>query len=848
MSPKTLACLGVGIAIAAFAANPPAKIDPKQIVVGSSAGDTPGEEQAPPSGYVIPPAPALSPEEALQTFKLPPGYRIEIVASEPLVNTPVAIDFDPDGRIWVVEMRGYQNEPEGTSRLAPNGRIVVLEDTNGDGRMDKSTVYMDGLVLPRAIRVLSDGVLVGEPPYVWHTRDVSSDLKMDEKSVVTDDYGVRDSNPGHAPNGLLRGMDNWIHNATSAIRLKRVNGQWLKEPVPVLGHFGIGMDDFGRTYFNTNGAPLRANFIDTHYQLRNPDYEGNNGIFAPITGDSERNVFPIRVNPGTNRGYVQGTLRPDGRLLKYTAGCGISIFRGDRLPAEMKGNHFFCEPAGNLVRRTVLTENDDGTINGVNAHPGAEFLASTDERFRPVNTCTAPDGTLYIVDMYRGVLESHPFVTTYLKRQIYERGLLYPQDRGRIYRIVHESVTPGPAPRLSKASSAELVATLQHPNGWWRDTAQRLLVERKDAAAVDALRRLVRSDSNEIPRLHALWTLEGIEALTREDVIAAFGDTSKRIRNAAVRLSEPWLRRGDDAEIQARVTQAVDDPAAVVRLQAAASLGEWKGAQAEAAFVRLLTRHAAQPFVADASISGLHGRELNVLQRLGTASEWRTEKAEYVRVVNSLAASVLHSGQPRRIEPLLAWTASPEVPAWQRLAVLRSVTKPIVIARKITVPEALSKSTDAAVANAARAFASRLEVENDDADRPLTKTEQDMVRIGPKLYGVYCAQCHQANGQGLPELAPSLVNSKWVSGSPVVLAKLVLYGKQDKTMVMPPWGNVLDNNHVAAILTYIRRTWGNHGSVVVPDTIKRARAESGPLQGMWTEETLQQEARRSDKS
>jgi hypothetical protein len=226
-------------------------------------------------------------------------------------------------------------------------------------------------------------------------------------------------------------MDNWIHNSTSAIRLRRINGQWVKDAVPVLGHYGMGMDDFGRTYFNTNGAPLRANFISTHYQLRNPDFEGANGIFAPITGDTEREVFPIRPNPGSNRGYVKGTLRSDGRLLKYTAGCGISIFRGDRLPDDVKGNHFFCEPAGNLVRRTILTERDDGTIDGRNAHPGAEFLASTEERFRPVFTCTAPDGTLYICDMYRGVLESHPFVTTYLKRQIYERGLNTPLDRGR---------------------------------------------------------------------------------------------------------------------------------------------------------------------------------------------------------------------------------------------------------------------------------------------------------------------------------------------------------------------------------------------------------------------------------
>jgi mono/diheme cytochrome c family protein/glucose/arabinose dehydrogenase len=810
----------------------------KPIVTGTSAGDTPGEEQPPPSGYPIPPAPPLSPDEALKTFRLPPGYRLEIVAAEPLVSTPVAIDFDPDGRIWVVEMRGYQNDPEGSNRLEPLGRIVVLEDLNADGRMDRSTVYMDGLVLPRAVRVLSDGVLVAEPPYVWHTRDTDGDLRMDEKSVVADDYGVRESNPGHAPNGLLLGMDNWLHNSTYSARFRRIDGVWKREPVPVLGHWGMGMDDFGRVFMNTNGAPLRANFLSASYRLRNPDFEGSDGIFEPITASAEGEVFPIRPNPGVNRGYIPKTLRADGRLLKYTAGCGQTVFRGDRLPPEVRGNHFFCEPAGNLIRRTLLTEHEDGTLSGVNAHPKSEFLASTDERFRPVNTATAPDGTLYVVDMYRGVLETHPFVTSYLKRQIYERGLNGPLDRGRIYRVVHESITPGPAPRLSKAGSADLVETLKHPNGWWRDTAQRLLVERADRAAIPALRQLAQADGSEIPRLHALWTLEGLAALTSADLAKALRDPASHIRAAAVRLAEPWLRSGDDEALTTLVVRAADDPAAVVRLQTAASLGEMKTHSSTAGLATLLTRHASQPFILGAVMSGLHQRELAMLRHLGEVPEWQREKPEFRRVISTVAATVFHKGKPAEIEALLTWTAAPDRSPWQQLAVLRSMDKPFMVASHITIPSSLMESPENPVRTAAAALNKLLQIDNGSGSRPLTDAEKSLVERGSKTYAVYCAQCHQADGRGLPGFAQPLANSKWVLGSPAMLANIVLHGKQDNGLLMPPWGNVLNDDHIASVLSYIRRSWGNRAAPIHPELVRKARAESVSVHTLWTEESL----------
>ena len=804
-----------------------------------SAGDTPGEIQPPPSGFPIPPAPVLTPEESLRTFRLPPGYRIELVASEPLVSTPVAIDFDPDGRLWVIEMRGYQNDPEGATRLQPNGRVVVLEDTDDDGRMDKRTVFMEGLVLPRAIRVLSDGILVGEPPYVWLARDRDGDGRMDEKSVVVDDFGVRDGNPGHAPNGLLRGMDNWLHSPTYSARIRRIDGKWVKDAVPIIGHFGIGMDDFGRTYTNGNSAPLRVNLLSPHYQIRNPNHDAGGGVYEPMTGDAEREVFPARPNPGVNRGYVKGTLRSDGRLARNTAGCGISIFRGDRLPADVLGNHFFCEPAGNFVRRTILTEHPDGRITGVNSTPGAEFIASTEERFRPVNTATAPDGTLYVVDMHRGVLESHPFVTSYLKRQIHERGLLHPLDRGRIYRVGHESTKRGPKPQLSRASAADLVATLSHPNGWWRDTAQRLLVERADRGVVPALRTLARSQTSEIPRLHAGWSLEGLGALTDDYIATAAADSSPRIRAAAMRWAE--ARAQQSSRLASLVLKAANDPAAAVRLQATASMGALSAAQSVPALAELVIRHSRQPYLLDAAIFSLPGNEFELLGRLAASPAWADEKSERTKMLAALAAAIFRSGVIDRAQRLLHW-ASGDHPRWQRLAVLRSVTKPMRLAADLQWPSTLLAATDENIRSAAVTLAERLAPDKAGGTRPLTAAEKDLFESGFKLYGVYCAQCHQASGRGSPDTGPALIGSKWVLGSPAVLTSLVLYGKQSMSgtgPVMPPWGNVLDDRHFAAILTYIRREWGNQAAPVSVDQIRKVRAGSAAPTALWTDATLQ---------
>ena len=290
------------------------------------------------------------------------------------------------------------------------------------------------------------------------------------------------------PNGLLRAMDNWIYSAYGSKRYRFDEaGKLVGETTSTRGQWGIAQDDVGRLFYNHNEDQLRVDLIPYEYLQRNPNLHDPAGSNVRLMPDET--VFPARVNPGTNRGYRKGTLRPDGTLRTYTAACGPTIYRGDLFPTEFRGNAFVCEPAGNLVRRDILLEHD-GVFSARSAYANTEFLASTDERFRPVNLCTGPDGALYVVDMYRGIIQHKDFLTSYLRQQSLSGGLEKPLDQGRIYRVVPDGTKLGALPKMTDQSPTALVGCLSHPNGWWRDTAQRLLVEGRSSAAVPPLEKL----------------------------------------------------------------------------------------------------------------------------------------------------------------------------------------------------------------------------------------------------------------------------------------------------------------------------------------------------------------------
>ncbi|MEQ1691963.1 MAG: dehydrogenase, partial [Gemmatimonas sp.] len=305
-----------------------------------------------------PVAPVYTPKQALATFKLPPGYSIELVAAEPLVHDPVAIDFDADGRMYVVEMSGYMPSVSGEGEHVPNGKIVVLEDTDDDGRIDRRTVFLDSLVLPRTVAVLEQGILVGAPPFLWLLRDTTGDFRADTRVIVRDDYGATDANPEHNANGARWGLDNWLHaaNDTRELRL-RADGTFESRHTPSLGQWGISSDEYGRLYRNSNEDPLRTDLIPAHYATRDGVTAPLRGLYSALTKNVA--VFPSRRTPAVNRGYREKTLRADSTLAHYTSAGSPTAYVGDRYPAAMRRSVFVTESAGNLVGQFIV-ENANG--------------------------------------------------------------------------------------------------------------------------------------------------------------------------------------------------------------------------------------------------------------------------------------------------------------------------------------------------------------------------------------------------------------------------------------------------------------------------------------------------------
>lgn len=587
-------------------------------LAGQSRQRSPADRPWPPGVQKVPSeSPALSPEDALKTFYMPPGYHVELVASEPLVQEPVALDWDLAGRLWVVEMPGFMADLRGSNEHDPIGRVVVLEDTNGDGRMDKRTVFADGLVLARSIKVLDRGVLVAEPPNVWLMRDNDGDLRMDSKERITDQYGRFDADPQNNANGFYWGLDNRMYTAGLAdIQLRLKDNVFEVQHTLPRGEWGVSQDDAGRTYRNTNESALHVDLVQTSYYARNPNLARTRGSYERLAdANPDLNiVWPVRPNPGTNRAYQLGIDREDGSLARFTAVCAPLVYRGDRLPAELYGNVFVAEPAANLVSRIILS--DDGTtLRARKAYDRGEFLASTDERFRPVYLTNAPDGTLYIADMYRGIIEHRISVTEYLRDQILARKLEGPTGYGRIYRVVHQSTIRDRVDPFARATPQQLVDALGHPNGWRRDTAQRLLVERGVRTVVPSLARLATSAPDWRTRVHALWTLDGLDAIEPATVAAALEDSVRDVRVSAIRLAERWLAENGHS-IQTAVLKRLDDSDWAVHQQLAASIGALPAGTRESAAIQVLERYGDDPVVMDATLSGLRGSELQVLERL----------------------------------------------------------------------------------------------------------------------------------------------------------------------------------------------------------------------------------------
>ena len=485
----------------------------------------------------------LSPSDSMKLIELPKGFSIELVASEPDIEEPVALTWDGNGVMYVVEMRGYMQSMDGAGAKDPVGRIGRLEDTDGDGKYEKYNVFVDGLVEPRAVLSVSGGLLVGEPSDLWFFRDIDNDGKADTKEKVYDKFSLRDSNVEHKANGLTLGIDNWIYVSQHGRRYQFINGEFRNEKVPRVGQWGLARNDEGRFLFSSNSNPGMGFFIAPDYLVNSKRIGGEVLLTGSvIKAGNYSEVWPSMKTVDLQSGL--GAARTnDGTLRSFTSACGQCFFRGHRLGEDVTGDYFICEPVGRLVRRSKVKYLDSGHIELSNLYEenSDEFITSSDGNFRPVNTYTGPDGCLYIVDMYRGVIQEKSFMTPYLKQEIQRLNYDKNIGRGRIYRVRRNGVSLGEKPNLLNAKPEELVTFLGHSNGWWRDMAQNIIVSRKLAEVAPALEKMLLDDPMPLARLHALWTLRGLSKLDKDIVKSALQDDDDRIVCAALRVIN-WPR------------------------------------------------------------------------------------------------------------------------------------------------------------------------------------------------------------------------------------------------------------------------------------------------------------------
>jgi mono/diheme cytochrome c family protein len=528
-----------------------------------------------------PPVLAKTPEEQLKHFILPPGYRLELVLADPIVQTPTAVAFDGDGRMFVVEDRGYMLDLDMTGQLDPIGRVSLHVDTNNDGVYDRHTAFVDHMVFPRFVTPFGPNTILtkeSNAQEVWKYTDTNNDGVADRKELFDTGYG-RLANIEGQEAFLTWALDNWLYSTYNAFRARWTPHGVMRESTGSNGgEWGVTQDDDGKTWFDS-GAPG----VPAANSFQFPIVYGN--FNHPDQFEPDFRIpwgAPVRV--ADMQGGMGVVRMPDGSLRSVTGSAGNDIVRGHRMPPDLVGDYLYGEPVARIVRR-VKIEKKDGLTYLRNAHPGNEFIKSTDPLFRPVDVTTAPDGTVYITDMYHGIIQVGNFAGpgTYLRARIQQYGLDKINRKGRIWRLVYDGVGPDrtgvlrrdpTVPRMHAESPAVLVTRLTHPNGWWRDTAQQLLVLKQDNIVVPALTRMAESSPNLLARFHAMWTLEGLDALTPALARRLMKDPEPRVRIQAIRASETLYKAGDRsfaADYQALTRDASVD----VVIQAMLTMNRW---------------------------------------------------------------------------------------------------------------------------------------------------------------------------------------------------------------------------------------------------------------------------------
>lgn len=623
--------------------------------------------------------PPYAPREALNTFHLPPGFRIELVAAEPEVVDPVAMAFDERGRLFVVEMPDY---PFGKQR----GRIKLLEDKDGDGRFETSTVFAEDLSFPNGVMPWQGGVLVTAAPDILYLADRDGDHRAELRQVVLNGFAAL--NPQLRVNGLLYGIDNWIyvaypkfgppsryvkefgdmgkpirfpnHTEVAAVDpfAKGMDLRFKLDPAkaePIAGNsqYGNAFDAWGNRFTVWNNDHVRHVVLQNQYLVRNPYLGVESTMHSLSDHGNAATVYPITERPL----HIH-----ESEIGHFTSACGICVYEGGEFPAEYRRAFFVCEPVHNLVHCDRLIPSG-ATFLAKRALENREFLSSTDSWFRPVFTTIGPDGALYVVDFYRKIIE-HP---EWMPPEMMNEADLYAgSDRGRIYRIVYGADKPKSKPKLNEASLSELVQQLSNRNMWWRTTAQRLLVERRAQSALPALQDLARKGTSPEPRLHGLWTIEGLDALDTELVLHALDDEDAGVREQALRLAERYLA---NVTIKNKLLGMVNDPSERVRFQLACTLGQLPHSEAFAALESIALRHIEDPWFQIAVLTAASDNATRWLRSVTEKPDFVKEpskgKEQFLRRTTSIIGARKREHEVAEVLAFIAQTSNDGAAWWQ---------------------------------------------------------------------------------------------------------------------------------------------------------------------------------------
>lgn len=734
----------------------------------------------------------LTPEEERDSFVLAKGFVAELVAAEPLVEEPVLTVWGGDGALYVAEMRSYMQDEKGTgTKTMRNGRIKRLVDRDGDGRMDQATIFADGLNLPRMVLPLDGRIAVVETDSssVWSFRDADGDGIAEEKTLL---FKGRDGDPAksveHQDSGLDWNIDNWINISYGRERYRFTDGIWRAEPMHgIWAQWGVAHDDVGHVFYSTNSDPAIG------FQLQ----RGYWSLITKRSGAQPRSGDPVSLGMAWEQSFLEAKNLctrddrggPAGPRKVFTSACGQSVFRGSALPMAARGDYFFCDPTIHVVRQADLGDRN-GRLFLTSTYGRDEFMNSSDILFRPVNTASGPDGCLTVVDMYRGIIQDAPWLSEEPRRFIRESGLAAINQRGRIWRIRHRDHAPRAKPAMLTETTAQLLRHLESPDGWWRDTAQRLIILRSDrASVVPDLGDIARFHQQPLARLHALWTLDGIGPLDPALLAQARSDRDARVRAAAIRLSEPLIAANDAATFDSLAALVASEREPEVARQLILSLGSSLDAKVIPLIDSLIERHLTHEGVFLAATTVL----------------WK-KPSPFITRIQSGEAFARISDPAKRADATALWTQG--LAQWTR---------------GLDLPK----------------------------DMPVA--HRDLVTKGENTFFQSCVSCHGADGKGVAvpgsdmAIAPALAGSARVRGPAAGMVPVLLHGllgpidgKTYQGAFMPPAATLglTRDDRLAEVISYVRHAWGNNASAVTADDVKKLRQQHAQRATPWTDGEL----------